>query len=74
MMLKKIKLFLSNVATWSMNLLGANRQGKVISLAILIHIAWRNLISKKLRSLLTLFGIIIGIGAIFFLFSWTRTT
>ncbi len=70
MMLKKIKLFLSNVATWSMNLLGANRQGKVISLAILIHIAWRNLISKKLRSLLTLFGIIIGIGAIFFLFSF----
>lgn len=41
-----------------------------IPLVIIVHIALRNLSSKKLRSLLTLFGVIIGIGAIFFLLSF----
>ena len=31
--------------------------------------AWRNLVTKKLRSFLTILGVIIGIGAIFFLLS-----
>jgi ABC-type antimicrobial peptide transport system permease subunit len=31
--------------------------------------AWRNLSTKKLRSSLTILGVVIGIGAIFFLFS-----
>lgn len=52
------------------NLLGINKNRKAISFYILIDIAWRNLVSKKLRTFLTLFGIIIGIGAIFFLFSF----
>lgn len=36
----------------------------------LIYIAVRNLLHRKLRSLLTLFGIVIGIGAIYFLVSF----
>lgn len=41
-----------------------------ISLRLLIHIAWKNLIHKKLRSLLTVFGVIIGISAICFLLAF----
>lgn len=51
-------------------LLRLNKNKKAISTFTLIEIAWRNLISKKLRTFLTLFGIIIGIGAIFLLFSF----
>lgn len=32
--------------------------------------AWRNIITKKLRSALTIIGVVIGIGAIFFLLSF----
>ncbi len=49
---------------------GLNKNHKSISFFILLDIAWRNLVNKKLRTFLTLFGIIIGIGAIFFLFSF----
>lgn len=41
-----------------------------VPLKVLIFIAWRNIVSKKLRALLTIFGIVIGIGAIFFLLSF----
>lgn len=41
-----------------------------IPLRIITYIAWRNLVSKKLRTFLTIFGVIIGIGAIFFLLSF----
>src|SRR5665213_501779 len=41
-----------------------------IPITILIYIAWRNLVSKKLRAFLTIFGVVIGIGAIFFLLSF----
>lgn len=37
---------------------------------VLFFIAWRNLVNKKLRAFLTVFGIVIGIGAIFFLLSF----
>lgn len=37
---------------------------------ILIYMAWRNIITKKLRSLLTITGVVIGIGSIFFLLSF----
>lgn len=40
-----------------------------VPLHVLIFMAWRNLVTKKLRSFLTILGVIIGIGAIFFLFS-----
>lgn len=36
---------------------------------VLLFMAWRNLITKKLRSSLTILGVVIGIGAIFFLLS-----
>lgn len=36
----------------------------------LVYVAIRNLLHRKLRSLLTLFGIVIGIGAIYFLVSF----
>lgn len=48
----------------------SKKSRKSVSFYILMHIAWRNLVSKKLRTFLTVFGIIIGIGAIFFLLSF----
>ncbi len=42
----------------------------VIPGGVLMHIAWRNLMHKKLRAFLTIFGVVIGIGAIFFLLSF----
>lgn len=42
----------------------------VIPTSVLFHMAWRNLMHKKLRAFLTVFGVIIGIGAIFFLLSF----
>jgi len=38
--------------------------------SVLVYIAWRNLVYKKLRAFLTIFGVVIGIGAIFFLLSF----
>ncbi|USN96633.1 MAG: ABC transporter permease [Candidatus Nomurabacteria bacterium] len=38
--------------------------------SILFHMAWSNIINKKLRSALTVTGVIIGIGSIFFLLSF----
>jgi putative ABC transport system permease protein len=35
-----------------------------------VYIAWRNLVYKKLRAFLTIFGVVIGIGAIYFLLSF----
>lgn len=46
------------------------RQSKSISPRLLLFFAWENLVNKKLRTFLTVFGIVIGIGAIFFLFSF----
>jgi len=43
---------------------------KSIRSSVLLHIAWRNFISKKLRSFLTVFGVVIGVTAIFFLFTF----
>lgn len=45
------------------------RQFTSVPMHVLVFMAWRNLITKKLRSFLTILGIVIGIGAIFFLFS-----
>lgn len=44
-----------------------SEEAKGISYLTLLYIAWRNLVTKRLRTLLTLFGVSIGIGAIFFL-------
>ena len=41
-----------------------------IPIKTLFHIAWMNISSKKLRSMLTIAGVVIGIGAIFFLLSF----
>jgi putative ABC transport system permease protein len=38
--------------------------------SVLTYIAWKNLVHKKLRAFLTIFGVVIGIGAIFFLLSF----
>jgi putative ABC transport system permease protein len=38
--------------------------------SILFHIAWKNFTSKKLRSFLTVFGVVIGVSAVFFLLSF----
>jgi len=42
----------------------------VIPSQVLFYMAWKNLMHKKLRAFLTVFGVIIGIGAIFFLLSF----
>lgn len=41
-----------------------------VKLSIITSIAYKNLINKKLRTFLTVFGIAIGIGAIYFLLSF----
>jgi len=41
-----------------------------IHTSVLIHIAWKNFTSKKLRSFLTVFGVVIGVSAVFFLLSF----
>ncbi len=42
----------------------------VIPTSVLFYMAWKNLMHKKLRAFLTVFGVVIGIGAIFFLLSF----
>lgn len=49
------------------NTLGKRRS---IKTSVLFHIAWKNFSSKKLRSFLTVFGVVIGVSAIFFLLSF----
>lgn len=46
------------------------QQYKPIKSSILLYIAWQNFTSKKLRSFLTVFGVVIGVSAIFFLLSF----
>ncbi len=46
------------------------RNPNTIPTQVLVYMAWRNLTNKKLRAFLTVFGITIGIGAIFFLLSF----
>ena len=46
------------------------QQTKPVRSSVLIYIAWRNFTSKKLRSFLTVFGVVIGVSAIFFLLSF----
>ena len=41
-----------------------------VPIKILFRIAWLNIYNKKLRSILTVLGVVIGIGAIFFLLSF----
>lgn len=43
---------------------------RFVSPKTLLLIAWRTLVARKLRTFLTIFGIIVGIGAIFFLLSF----
>jgi ABC-type antimicrobial peptide transport system permease subunit len=42
----------------------------IIPTRILFYMAWRNMVHKKLRAALTVMGVVIGIGAIFFLLSF----
>ncbi len=53
-----------------MALFNSMTKRRTISLTMLLYIARQNLLSKKLRTSLTLSGVIIGIGAIFFLLSF----
>ena len=46
------------------------RAFKSVRTSVLLHIAWRNFVNKKLRSFLTVFGVVIGVSAIFFLFTF----
>jgi putative ABC transport system permease protein len=41
-----------------------------VPMRVLTYMAWRNLMHKKLRAFLTVFGVVIGIGAIYFLLSF----
>jgi len=49
---------------------GKNNKFRSVPTKVLLYIAWRNLTSKKLRTGLTLLGIVIGVGAIYFLLSF----
>lgn len=46
------------------------RERRSIRASVLFHIAWKNFSSKKLRSFLTVFGVVIGVSAIFFLLTF----
>ncbi len=46
------------------------RNPNVIPTPVLFYMAWKNMTYKKLRAFLTVFGVVIGIGAIFFLLSF----
>jgi ABC-type antimicrobial peptide transport system permease subunit len=46
------------------------RDFRSVPFSVLIHIAWRNLVSKKLRTILTVASIVIGVAAVFFLLSF----
>lgn len=52
------------------NIVSHNIRYNSIPFLTLAYIAWRNLINKKLRTFLTVFGVVIGIGAICFLLSF----
>lgn len=43
---------------------------KSITWSVLFYIAWRNMFSKKLRSILTASGVVIGVSAVFFLLTF----
>lgn len=51
-------------------LAGKNNTKQTISAKVLLFISWKNIVHKKLRSFLTVVGIVIGIGSIFFLLSF----
>lgn len=42
----------------------------IVQSKILFFLAWRNLVYKKMRTMLTIIGIVIGVSAIFFLLSF----
>ncbi len=46
-----------------------NHQFTSVPFHVLLYMSWRNLLARKLRSSLTILGVVIGIGAIFFLLS-----
>ena len=46
------------------------RRYRAIEFKVLVYIAWKNLWAKKTRSFLTIMGTVIGITAIYFLFSF----
>lgn len=46
------------------------RKFQFIHSRVLFYIAWKNFTAKKLRSFLTVFGVVIGVSAIFFLLSF----
>ncbi len=46
------------------------RNPNVVPLPTLMYMAWKNLTHKKLRAFLTIFGVTVGIGAIYFLLSF----
>lgn len=48
----------------------SKRPSNIIPLQVLAYMAWRNLMHKKLRAFLTVMGVVIGIGAIYFLLSF----
>ncbi len=48
----------------------SRREFRPVHFRVLFYIAWRNFVSKKLRSFLTVFGVAIGVSAIFFLLSF----
>lgn len=48
----------------------SSSDGQKVKLSVLYSIAYRNLASKKLRSSLTVFGIAVGIGAVYLLLSF----
>lgn len=47
----------------------SSHRSKAMSWVPILYIAWKNIMSRKLRTLLTVGGVVIGLGSIFFLLS-----
>lgn len=47
----------------------SKRKYSSIPFQVMIFLAWKNIVTKKLRSVITILGVTIGIGSIFFLLS-----
>lgn len=52
------------------NKLMMRKKFRAVSSKVMLYIAWQNIVSKRLRSSLTIIGIVIGVGAVFFLLSF----
>lgn len=68
--MKAVKIFKKSTEPKPPKVVNTVARADHIHWSILLHIALKNLKAKKLRSFLTIFGVVIGVSAIFFLLTF----